>query len=301
MSSDGSGLAEFPAGAFPGRSLLGWLDDHSLAFTSPCGDGCSTLGRLDLATGVETPISSAGAAYHWSPELDAVAVDMAGPPDGLALMGSGGEAYSQVGSPDGLARRFLGWDADGERLLYSEWQPDEQGQAPMGQELRLLKVESGESWPLLPNVAWAGWSPDAERVAFLMLGRPVRDLDGRIAATDLAAEGPAALYVGMAAPITPTVEVIALASCGQLSDPSGMSEWLKRKSPAWSNDGRWLACWDVDGRLWAMDRDTGAMELVSDASDAPGPMAWAPSDARLALLAMDRLLILEISPTKPRR
>ena len=299
VEADAAELQEFPSQILQERSVDRWLDDGSVAFTASCGDGCRTLGVLDVVTGLEAILSSSGAAYHWAPTLDRIAVEEIAWGRYLGLMSPSGWDYARIVDQWDLYQRFLAWNPNGQELLYTQWQAQglasdlEQG----GNQLRLLDVDSGRSWALLPNVVWAAWSPGGGRLAFLMVGRPIRDLDGRIADTDFSPGGTASLWLGVAEPVTPTIGIQALVPCGSLalasSDPWS---WIEERAPSWSSDGSRLAYWDADGFLWAIDRDGGKAEPLAEGDEGFGYVAWAPDGERVAFATPKGVRILRLNP-----
>jgi hypothetical protein len=281
-----------------------WLGDSTVTFTAACGDGCQSLGVLDVNTGLESVLSSAGASYHWAPTLDRIAVDEVTWGRYLGLMSSSGWDYGRVVDRWDLHQRFIAWNPAGHELLYTQWQaqdsaPDlEQG----GNQLRLLDIDWDQSWALLPNIVWAGWPSDGEQLAFLMVGQPIRDLDGRIEDTDFSPGGKGSLWLGMAQPMTPTVGIQSMVSCGSLElTASDLQSWVEERAPSWSFDGSRLAYWDADGSLWAIDRYGVRAELLAEEGEGLGGVAWAPDGERVAFAAPNGIRILKLKGTEGER
>lgn len=296
VEADGGAVREFRSLTSEERLVDRWLGDSSVAFTASCGDGCRTLGMLDVNTGLESVLSSAGASYHWAPTLDRIAVDEVTWGHYLGLMSSNGWDYGRVVDQWDLHQRFIAWNPVKRELLYTQWQAQdsasdlEQG----GNQLRLLDLDLGQSWALLPNIVWAGWPPDGGQVAFLMVGQPIRDLDGRIEDTDFSPGGEASLWLGIAQPMTPTVGIQSMVPCGSLElASSDLQSWVEEKAPSWSFDSSRLAYWDADDSLWAIGPDGVRAELLAE-GEGLGNVAWAPDSERVAFATPNGIRILKL-------
>ena len=283
------------------KTINCWLDNHSLTFMAHRGTEAEELYEIDVVEGTLMPliaweagdlishtVGAIGVNYHWSPDQGTIAVERGLPgrwPCLLLVDAATGQQTSQSPCPN---QWFESWSPDSQRFLYGQWTK------PYGATLwdskpvlHMWEIATGEGYSLLPNGWNAAWSPDGLTIAFILLGEPTYDKNGRIIDTDFEPGQSFTLHVGLVD--IDTQKIIALIPYGTTTIRA--FEFGKRR-PVWSPDGEQVVYWDSNRDLWVMTAD--GKEQWRLTQNLPVYRAiWSPDSGKLAFTASDYVWVVE--------
>lgn len=280
-----------------------WLDDERLTIIRHRGTEAEELLEVHIPEHKIYPLvtwedegrklTMGGLDFHWSPSRKSLVIERAKML--ISVVDVTQWKVTDLGVlMEGPYQEFESWAPDSTQFLYEQWGEPGFQLLDVKPSLYLWNLAQGEGRWLLPNVWGAAWSPRGDQIAFLLLGNPQRDEQGRLHDTDFVPGKPCTpLYVGVMDPNT--YEVKALVSAGQVIDIQvllGSPFFFGGHRPVWSPDGEQLVYWDANGNLRIMRADgTGQRQLTQGLEVIE--VAWSPDGNLLAIATADRLLIIE--------
>ena len=297
VKADGTGLKNLTADPLfdPLRALAinEWLDDQTLTINLWEGTGAQSLCQVDLVSGKATlligygdskiPIQAHGGSYDWSPTCEYVAINHAG--YGHLVLVNVSQAselwFSTMEDPP--SEVFRGWSQDGQRFLFSKWDPEREED-----NLWLWDVARGKGEKVLPHVYQAALSPDGSRVAFLRQEEHPGWVPARVKPEVSPEDWPPALTAGMLN--LETAETILYGPAGYRAN-EGPRYW-QGGQPVWSPDGELVVYWGEEGDIWAVSADGQWMQRLTQGMEII-QVLWSPDGGKLALRSFDHAWIIE--------
>jgi len=282
--------------------MNGWLDNERLTIIRHRGTEAEELLEVHIPEHKIYPLvtwedegrklTMVGLDFHWSPSRKSLVIERAKML--ISVVDVTQWKATDLGVlMEGPYQEFESWAPDSTQFLYEQWGEPGFPLLDVKPSLYLWNLAQGEGRWLLPNVWGAAWSPRGDQIAFLLLGNPQRDEQGRLHDTDFVPGKPCPLYVGVMDPSTQ--EVKALVSAGQVIDIQvllGSPFFFGGHRPVWSPDGEQLVYWDANGNLRIIQADgTGQRQLTQGLE--VKEVAWSPDGSMLAIATANRLLIIQ--------
>ena len=279
-----------------------WLDNERLTVIRHRGTEAEELLEVHISEHKIYPLvawedegrklTMVGLDYHWSPDRTSLVIER--PKMLISVVDVAQWKATDLGEfMEGPYQEFESWAPDSTQFLYEQWGKPDSPLPDVKPSLYLWNLAQGEGRWLLPNVWGAAWSPRGDQIAFLLLGNPQRDEQGRLHDTDFVPGQPCTLYVGVMDPNT--YEVKALVPLGQVTDMYrllGYPYFFGGHRPVWSPDGEQLVYWDADGNLWIVRADGTKQQQLTRGLEVK-EVAWSPDGSMLAIATANRLLIIQ--------
>lgn len=299
------------------KNLVTWVDERTLSFAEHVGTGLNALATLDLLSGEVTFITARqqamfprfpGTRYSWSPDRKWVAVEGwgRGIPD-VALLDMEHRTPTQIGESSSdrveTGEQFRSWSPDSRSFLYAQWTRRDQDRPwpIVAQTPDLYRWDVGEARGrvLVPRAYQAAWSPDGSRIAFLLLGNPFTDQQGRITGTDFEPGQPLAVYLGISDTASGRPPVLIHVAEGlRFDNASDAISWFEDHAPHWSPDGSTVAYIGGTGRASILASD-GRSRWQSSERVVVNAMRWSADGAFLALQLADEIRVLSVASAQP--
>jgi hypothetical protein len=279
-------------------AITDWLSPHDIAFSQHCGTSCTALHTVNVERAAYGHLCVSDGDFHWAPNKTYAATDTH--LGGLAIVSANSATpltrSSNFSSCDPIisACEFTEGRSRGVWHTYEDWAPD--GSAvvistrpcevadPAVGELVLWQIGSNHQDPLFSHAMRAAWSPNGDRIAFLLFGTPQIDASDGIVGSSLPANGPAAVHVAIANVATQHIDVLVplgtAVLLGPPTAPRGLPErYPDEYRPLWSPDGRHLLVRDVRRNVLLISADgSGSSRLLGDVH-----ASWSPDGRRLAM------------------
>lgn len=148
--------------------------------------------------------------------------------------------------------------------------------------LSLWDIGTGRQEKLLANTGWAAWSPDGNKIAFVLFGEPSYDESGRVTGTNFILGQPFRLYLGVMDVATRSISLVMPLASRPLEPEEGAGDLLNQSfSPIWSPDGTQLAIRNVQGELFLVQADGKNLRPIASGSEPR--VNWSPDGKRLTL------------------
>ncbi|MGH2544627.1 MAG: hypothetical protein ACRDIB_17680 [Ardenticatenaceae bacterium] len=306
-----------PTGALPAQQVnLGyqkslfidrWLDHGRLSLVVHRGTSAEDLVEVNILEGTITQLvgieagtlttTTIGAAYHWSPELQFLVIERpkAVLPGQISLLEVATGAVTDLAQwEEPRHQRFEAWAPDTRQFLYEQWGEPNSPMLEAAPHLLVWDVATRQGRELLPNVWGAAWS-STDQIAFLLLGNPTQNDEGRIVATDFQPGQPFALFLGMMD--ATTQEVGTLLPLGQVTDAAAFRNgaafaqrevaWCGTPRPVWSPDSSQLVYGDAEGRLWLLTAEGQQLRLPTSQH-----VAWSQDSKWLAIRTVEEVVVV---------
>lgn len=255
-------------------TLTEWVNNEALSVFFSCGPGCSPLGLVSTRAGqrplllgenfIGAPANVLSPQYSWSPsrrlvvselnngELGLLDVDaaQAGHPareaeDYRFLLPACGMPPSNTPPIGGyeIIHHFNSWSPDETQGLVTMWRC---GEAPIQQspsQLSVWNIRQKRTQPLVANAGWGAWSPDGQKVAFVVFGVPQFDRQHCIVGTDFQVGQPFQLSAAVMDMATRRVSAVIPLGTSSMKElyPSALDQLL----PVWSPTGTHLLLTDA--------------------------------------------------------
>jgi len=315
IQADGGALQDLLSGdeavryGGQGKSVETWLDEQTVVMAESCGTNCSKLVILDIYTGKESSLPEGGEQYCWSPDKSKyLAIQGGGIPQAILWQKANNETWSPTVLPH--PNEFHVWSPDSRFFLFSHWDW-EPGQGPpyaVTSHIPILSVWDVRQIQAQEPVigAYQGtWSPDAEQIAFFLLGNPIYGKQGQLLGSDLVPGEPFPLFLVIRNASSAEVSIILVQDHVNVSDyvQTGLQDGFMSRRPIWSPDGRQLVFWkqgygrhewydDPGGSLWIVEYDGSRQQKITQGLGVT-QVLWSPDGSHLALVADDELYIIE--------
>ncbi len=285
-----------------------WLDNEQLALIIHRGAPGEVLHTVNLPRQTIAPLVSPeggalsdvlGGRFHWSPNQKFLIVErpVAALPGMITVIDidQREEVHLARQVNEGRYQRFESWAPDSAVFLYEQWEETSAaliaGTAP---RLFVWDMAANEGQEISPGIWGASWSPQGSEIAFLLLGNPTQDAQGRITGSDFVPGQASSLSIGVMD--AATYQVKTLIPLGEISNLEAFVAWplgCGWPRPVWSPDGAWIVYWDAQARLWIMSPDGQRRDSLVEPGVVVQEVAWSSDSGLLALRTADRITILE--------
>lgn len=302
MLSDGSELHDIlpgelaQTGTSNAKEPLRWQSSNSFFYQTHCGSGCEELWLISMPSGKpEKVVGGEGArfvagalAYDVSPKGDKVVVTGGGDYALYIADLTRGQNLELVGSRGLGLQEFQSWTPNQAQFFYTQWS----GFFPLDKEfpsLYLWDSNQHKSDLFIRTATQAAVSPMGDFIAFLLLGNPNYDRQGRIIDTSWQPKRtPMMNLVILARDTKRPLMVIPLGLAHNVPKLFGSSFFR----PTWSPDGKQLAYRDVGKNVWILDLARKSNKLITPAPES-SQIAWSFDGKWLAIGQKDRILIYD--------
>lgn len=281
-----------------------WLDHEQLSLIIHRGAPGEVLHTVNLPRQTIFPLVSPeggvlsddvlGGRYYWSPDQKFLIVEVP-VVVWLTLIDVDRREETHLARFDERRfQRFESWAPDSAAFLYEQWE-ETSAALIAGTTPRLfvwdMAVNKGQE--ISPGIWGASWSPQGDQIAFLLLGNPHQDAQGRITGTDFVPGQAPSLSIGvMDAATYQAKTLIPLGEIPNLEAFVAGPLWCGWPRPVWSPDGAWIVYWDTQARLWIMSSDGQLRDSLVEPGVVVQEVAWSSDSGLLALRTEDRITIL---------
>jgi Tol biopolymer transport system component len=284
-----------------------WLDNEQLSLIIHRGAPGEELHVVDISQQTISPLVSPeggtlssgvlGGRYHWSPDQEFLVVEqpMAVLPGQIAVIDIDRREETHLARfSEGCYQQFESWAPDSAGFLYEQWEGTNAaliaGTTP---SLFVWDVVENKGQEISPGVWGASWSPQGNQIAFLLLGNPNQDAQGRITGTDFIPGQASSLSIGVMDAATYQVKtLIPLGEIPNLEAFVAGPLWCGWPRPVWSPDGAWIVYWDAQARLWITSSDGQLRDSLVEPGVVVQEVAWSSDSGLLALRMDERIAIL---------
>lgn len=305
ISPSGDVLHTMGLGEEKSLAMDRWLDNEWLTLIIHRGAPGEVLHMINLPQQTISPLVSPeggawssevlGGRYFWSPDGRFLIVEVP-VVVGLTVIDIDRREETHLTRFDeGYYQQFESWAPDSAGFLYEQWEESSAGLiAGTTPSLFVWDVTESRGQEISPGIWGATWSPQGNQIAFLLLGNPTQDAQGRITGTDFVPGQASSLSIGVMDAATYQVKTLIL--LGEIPNleafvagPWGRCGWPR---PVWSPDGKWIVYWDAQARLGMISPDGQKRVSLSGLSKVVQEVAWSPDSSLLALRVEDRIVIL---------